>query len=367
MAAPAPFRAMLLTAVLVCGVAACGLSSPGPSPSVPSVPTASPSVTVAADAAVRVAARIPIADGPSGMLLDPSNELYTSDRGAVVITDIDGAGSGQFPWERVVVGDTSGDIALDSRSGLLYVATQDSRGVGTVTVVNIDRHLDTRTGQPRQSEVVDTIALDQGGQPDQLDLDLQAGLLFVLGSDSLVSVIDTRSREVTDALQLGYRDGGGRQHIALGLAVDARAGTAIVSSTARSWLIDTRSLQVKVVDTDGGGPVTVDSTTQRAFIPNEGDGTVTVVDTATGKVVGTIAVGFHSGSGPVTVDPKTALAYLPVVQGGNLVVIDTRKLEVMKRLPPPEASRQWGDVVVDPSTGFLYVKAGGEVLLVTDV
>ena len=64
--------------------------------------------------------------------------------------------------------------------------------------------------------------------------------------------------------------------------------------------------------------MTVDATTGHAFIANEGDGTVTVVDTTTRKVVKTITAGGR-GVEKVAIDPAAGLAYVTgVVYDGAL-------------------------------------------------
>jgi DNA-binding beta-propeller fold protein YncE len=364
MVASAPFPVLVLTAVLSCGLAACEAPAPLPPPSSRSGPSTLSPLPPAGptSAAPRVASTIAIADGPESMVVDPNNELYTSDHGTVVLIDIGQAETGKFPGEAAIVGSDSGDLAFDAEAGLLYVATENRKGAGTVTVLNVDRRFDDRTGKAGEFKVIDTIELGKGRLPDQLGLDAGADALFVLSSTSEMVVIDTRSRKVTGRIRVGYRDDDGHQQAALALAVDPRAGTVIVGSTGRSWVIETKSLHVKTVDTDGGGPMTVDPTTGHGFIPREGEGTVTVVDTTTGTVVKTISVGFRSGTGPVAVDASAGLAYLPVA--GALVVIDTSTLEVVKRIPPPEGSDSWRALVVDPSTGFFYMKAGGNILVV---
>lgn len=66
-------------------------------------------------------------------------------------------------------------------------------------------------------------------------------------------------------------------------------------SDPADWIIDTKSLEVEAIRTGGGGMVVADSTTGQAFIPNESDGTVTVIDTTTRKVVETVTVGGEYG------------------------------------------------------------------------
>ncbi|WP_157720494.1 YncE family protein [Friedmanniella luteola] len=360
-----------LLALLALAMPACTVSGTR-SPSARSSPAPSTSATRPAveptSSTVKIAGRVAVAHPPPKMAIDPDNELYTSDHGTVTITDIDKAESGEFPRDSIEIGVVSGGLAVDPASGLLYAGTQTSTGQGVVAVVNIDRRLDNQTGAPRKFEVVDRIPLRSRGVPHQLALDREAHSLFVLTSAlGTVAVIDTRNREIVAALPVGFRQSGGHEAVALGVDVDTRAGTAIVSGSARSWIIDTTSLTMTAVETGGGGPVTVDSTTGQAFIPNEGDGTVTVLDTTTGAIKKTIQAAFHSGTGALAINPDLQLAYLPVAQDGMLLVLDTKTLRLVRKIPPPVHAHSWGELAVDTTTNFLYAADGGTVTIVTSI
>ena len=109
--------------------------------------------------------------------------------------------------------------------------------------------------------------------------------------------------------------------------------------------------------------MTADATTGHAFIANEGDGTVTVIDT-TGKVVKTITAGGRRIE-KVAIDPTAGLAYVTGVDyDGALDVVDTKTLKVVTTMPRPEGERYWGGLA-DPSTGFLYAGSAGSVLVIT--
>ncbi len=69
------------------------------------------------------------------------------------------------------------------------------------------------------------------------------------------------------------------------------------------------------------------------LISNEADGTVTVVDLASGDEVKTITVGPHlSHPEGIAIDPKRPLAYVAVTHQDLIAVIDTNKLEVVRTL-----------------------------------
>ena len=338
--------------------------SPSSSPAPALTSSAEPSSSAPPSTAVEIAHRIPIGDGPSVMVLDPGIELFTSYGGTVSIINIDQTRTGQFPQETLSVGPYSGALAIDVKAGLLYVATENRKGVATIAVLDFKRGVETRTGEEREAKVIDTIVLGEGNQPNFLALDPKTGSLFVLDHSTL-RVINTKSRKVTHTIPVGRRDSDGTWRMPLGLAVDPKAGVAIVSRSARSWIIDTKSYAVEGINTGGGGPVTVDSTTSQAFIPNQEDGTVTVVDTTTRKLVKTIRVGDRFGpSGPVAVDPTAGLAYVTWWNDSALAVVDTKTLKVVERIPRIKGEVVEAPLVVDPSTGSLYLASHGSVLVI---
>ena len=68
-----------------------------------------------------------------------------------------------------------------------------------------------------------------------------------------------------------------------------------------------------------GVAITPDGT--RAYVTNDGDGTVSVINTATTAVTATI----HVGNGPngVTVNPAGRTAYVTIINGASVLVIST--------------------------------------------
>ncbi len=109
-------------------------------------------------------------------------------------------------------------------------------------------------------------------------------------------------------------------------------------------MIDTETLElVDRVDGNGQGPLRVDHGGRRLFAVNESMGSVTVYDTATRKVLGTVEVG---GNGPfdIALDPEGGGAYVTGAgsadesgDGFAIAVIDLANLEVLETLRPDQA------------------------------
>jgi YVTN family beta-propeller protein len=89
---------------------------------------------------------------------------------------------------------------------------------------------------------------------------------------------------------------------------------------------------------------------------NSGDGTVSVVDTASKKVVATIDVGTkHSNRLKFTLDGKLAL--ISDLGTGELVIVDTAARKVTKRLPLGKSAE---GILIDPSGTRAFVAVSGD-------
>src|SRR5580700_5256269 len=93
----------------------------------------------------------------------------------------------------------------------------------------------------------------------------------------------------------------------------------------------------------------VDKKTNRVYVSNQADDTVSVIDGATNKVLSTVRVG-HSPNG-VAVNPNTNSIYVANLTGGSLSIINGTKLTTSTlRLGSSPAK-----VAVNPFTDRVYV------------
>jgi YVTN family beta-propeller protein len=146
-----------------------------------------------------------------------------------------------------------------------------------------------------------------------------------------VSVIDTATNTVTATIPVGsfpfgvaFTPDGKRAYV---------ANSIVVSSTVS--VIDTTTNPPSVVATVpvGSGPFAVAVTPdgKYAYVANSGDGTVSVIATATNTVVATIPVA--GGSGRVAVTPDGKHAYVTNTGSNSVSVIDTATNTVVATVP----------------------------------
>ncbi|HEV7799523.1 MAG TPA: hypothetical protein VGP15_00475, partial [Burkholderiales bacterium] len=68
-----------------------------------------------------------------------------------------------------------------------------------------------------------------------------------------------------------------------------------------------------------------------AYVPNEGSGTISIIDTATDAVVGEIRTGGKPRG--IAINPKTQLLYVSDSPSSALKVIDTANRSVVSEVP----------------------------------
>jgi len=194
-------------------------------------------------------------------------------------------------------------------------------GAGTVSV------LDATTGA-----VLATAAT--GMFPSAVAVHARAERAFITNAGStIVTVLDTRSGSVVRTVTVGL-------HPAM-TALSASAHHIVVSVLGRTAgllhpvgvgtvdLLDARTGQVVRslhLDTHPG-PIAVDDQSRRAFVLNTVEGTVSVLDTGTGSLLGTIPLGPHwptdggTNSG-IAVDLTTGYAFVRNSAGATVWMLD---------------------------------------------
>jgi YVTN family beta-propeller protein len=93
----------------------------------------------------------------------------------------------------------------------------------------------------------------------------------------------------------------------------------------------------------------VDETTNRIYVSNQTDDTVSVIDGATNKVLGTVRVGHYPNG--VAVNSTTNTIYVANLTGGTLSIINGTKLTATKIWLGPSPAK----VAVNSSTNRVYV------------
>jgi len=229
----------------------------------------------------------------------------------------------------VTMGSNPHGLAVDGRAGRVYVGVN-----GGVTM------FDARTGAPLR-----TIRLPVRGVSAGVALDARTGRLFVAqegvtatglvpiqGGASTVSTIDLHSEAVLRTVPVGTEP-----HLS---ALDERTGRLFLVSTMsmRVDILDTRSGAVaRTVPLGGAGlepdAIAQDTQAGRVLLVSSGNGHggaghVTLLDARTGTTIRTTAVGQYPWA--AAVDERRSRAY--VVSNSGAYVLDTRTGAVLRSL-----------------------------------
>jgi DNA-binding beta-propeller fold protein YncE len=169
--------------------------------------------------------------------------------------------------------------------------------------------------------------------------------LYVARSDRIMAV-DLTSNQVTDNLVPAERG-----HSAF--AIPGTGDVISTNGTANTALIfDGATGKVRATITTGKKPdaVVYDPATRSLWVMNAGDGSATIVDAATARVLGTVAVG---GSLEFGAADGRGRIYVNVEDKNEVAVIDTRERKVV-------AHELLGGC--DGPTGLAYVPAARETV-----
>src|SRR5919201_1853783 len=224
----------------------------------------------------------------------------------------------------IAVGRNPVAVAVDERTGHVFVAKNDlglqdqlslalnccPRGKGSVTV------LDARSGAIQHTVRV-------GLLPLAIAVDERVGRAFVVsyGSDSRtgrLSVLDTHSGTVVRTVTVGL--------LPQGVALDERTGRVFIAGEDSSGLGDVSVFDVmsgrlvrSITVGQAPGPIAVDQRTGRAFVINQNSDSVSVLDTHSGTLVHTTNLG--GALFDLAVDEQTGRVF---VANGNNVQVNGR-------------------------------------------
>jgi YVTN family beta-propeller protein len=191
-----------------------------------------------------------------------------------------------------------------------------------------------------------TATIGVGREPFGIALTPDGRLAYVANAgDDSVSVIDLSRRVVLAAIAVG------RSPYGVAVKTDGRAFVTNQSGGSVSVIDDgavTRTIAL------GGAPtgVAVSPDGGRAYVADNDDHRLIVVDTATLRVTGAIEVGRHPAQ--VAITPDGARAYVTNAGGGSVSVIDLQSAAVTETIP---VSVHPIGVAVDADGRFAYVTA----------
>ncbi len=241
-------------------------------------------------------------------------------------------GSGVIPLGRY-----PSAIAVDGPAGHAFIADALA---DTVTMV------DTASGAVLRTVVV-------GRAPSAVAVDPRTGRAFVLnGGDDSVSLLATRTGTVLRAISLPN---------AVALAVDEDSGHVVVvsnsyASPGQVTLLDARSGRLLRRVPVGGalglvlGGLAIDGPAHRVVLTNCADGTVSVLDTVSGGVVGTRRVGGCPAG--VAVDERTGHAVVTNKSDAQVRLLAVRTAAVVDTVPLRQPAT---DVAAEERSGHVVV------------
>lgn len=192
-----------------------------------------------------------------------------------------------------------------------------------------------------------------GDSPEEVVVDPTHGSVYVSErSMAKVSVIDTATMAVVDAIDVGIQPRGLAIDPEAGYVYVANAGVASVGSVSVIRTGDRRVVHTIPLG-EGTLPLDVaaDTGSHTLFVAENGASAVGVVDTRTWRVVDTIPVGDRPIY--IAVDPVVGEVY--VTTGETLIVIDARSRKVVDTIDGLHA----GMVATDPASGLLLVASRG--------
>lgn len=307
-------------------------------------------------AARQVAGKLDLVGRSGSAVLDSAGRvLYVSNRDAGAVSAIDVAT--RQVTATITVGEEPQELALDAATHTLYVANYgvDQAGGPSVSVIDTKLH-----------QVVSTIAIGvtrtaDGGDFNNMGpmfVDPAAHALYVRGG--ILSVIDTQKRKVVSRIKISDDSG---------TLLDPAAHALFLRNPGQGISIfdtSTRKI-VGSIKAPSRGQLILDPAKHVVYL---GDryGTVSMIDTMAQKVTGSFSVGppvFWAG----VVDPDVNVLYLfqpgkisPEAGGRDTVtVIDTATHQVIGTITvgaegPLSLEFPLVDGVVDPTTGDVYVE-----------
>ena len=206
------------------------------------------------------------------------------------------------------LGAVGGASASNPVTGLAYIALPGENEVAAVNPI---------TGQ-----VVATIPVSSS--PEDIAVDARSNLVYALGSGGIISIIDGAGHQVIDTFAAPCVDASGMTFN----PADSRLYISCAAANTVYKVDPATGQQVGIPVGSQPQKGAVNPCTGMLHVPNAGDGTLSVVDTATNAAVATIPLGYTPVA--VTVNPNTNMVYvanehgnISIVSGNTNTLVDT--------------------------------------------
>lgn len=244
-----------------------------------------------------------------------------------------------------------------AEEGLLFVASVPSFEAGTAGYIQVLSADDLRP--------LRQIRLER--RPFALALDRKAGRLYAGNTtDGSLTVIDARSGQVLDVIQLGLKSGddGAVEHTRM-IALDEERGLAFVTSPGEpegaTWIVDTRA-GVLLHRIDGGlwtAGAAYDAKAGRFYASGGGRDEILVIG-ADGALLDTISTGDTQEAGAagskhffvnLAIDPESQRLFAADANSGSIYIFDIATKSVLAQVPLGMGTL---DVIHNPARAEIY-------------
>jgi YVTN family beta-propeller protein len=290
-----------------------------------------------------VSASVPAQRPTSGRLLNQSGILYSESTGKIYVVDeaedfvrvIDASGT----VKSIAVPAGPEALAINHKTGDVYVASSIARSVtlidgrrdeilATVKLLKPPYSLavDDATGDiyipdnvviDGRTHAVKTVVL---GSADMLLTDAARQKVFLMGYESgIISVFDMKTEAIKQLPTGGFHLWGMTQtgHTLYVSHFQGASVAAINVDTSNYVLIPTGSMPCALAVSAGSGLL---------FTANYGDGSITVIDTRSNRVAGTIDVGGRLQA--IATDGEGGAIYVADAQNRKVIAIDVKTRRV---------------------------------------
>ena len=295
-------------------------------------------------------------------------------RGAVSVIDIASTGIPSHPIRSIYTGDAPIAISLNPLTSRIYVA---NHGSGTVSVIDVrsDQLIATikvdplpysiavnqKTNQVFVSSVysnalkiidgtTNAVTSLKSGSYDAMAINSNAGLLYLMSYESSdLTVLNLNNRTFSKLPMGATHPWAFARNPVTSILYVTRIGNADVVA------YNEQSHTSSIIKT-GNYPcaIAINSRTNRVYVLNYADETVTVIDGAANRVLATLPVGNHPQA--IAVDEDANQAYVANVHGNTLTVIDGSKNLVSEALPA--GKNPYGLVVAGKSGAVVTANEG---------
>jgi YVTN family beta-propeller protein len=281
---------------------------------------------------------VKVGAGPVSIAVDSSNgRAYVASAGDGTVSVIDGKTDSVLAT--LSIGSHPYSIAADSALGKIYVSRTYSKGL---TVIDA---------------ATNAVSEPKTGSPDLIAVNARTHTAYLLGYEGGDLTVFDGAAGTFQKTTVGMHAWGMALNDVTGTLYVARPGYAEVAVLEPGFMTQTRiqartQTRTRATIPTGQIPcsVAVNSRTNRIYVANYADDTITAIDGASGQVIATPHVGRRPQA--VIVDPKSNLVFVANTSGNSVTVIDGSANRVLATLDAGIAPYA---LAFNPVSGKLHV------------